>query len=337
MAVPAAGSFTASQLLKVQAIADKRWMDPIKNQDYVPHCETIKAMMAEQTPGVSFQELEGTKDNTVRLTWLNACNTTTSAPSDDCVVGGPELATDARDYTLSLVQETGFSIKEKKTRSDTFTVEDQISLGFLNAIKNLDEWWNKQALAALEANRGTNAYLPTGWLNASSDTTIPTASFTKAMIPKLVMIGTKNRFSSPYIISGEAMWEEAWEAAVNQANAEGKGDAARMNQIRRYHDLFWIDALNDPNIKFYMVNRGSLAVITKAYYGDRPTMYKTQDRFSVPSRSLAGVRYDVIYDNKCASNEVTHNFTFQTKGLIALNPTGCTETRTGVMAFRKVA
>lgn len=335
MPVPAAGTFTASDLLAIQIQSDRVWANPIAASRYMAKVEAAKAILAEQQSGSPFRELQTDKDNTVRLVWLNACSDADAACTDDCTIGGAELSSDSKDYSLNICRTAGFSVKEKRMRNNAFAPEEQIALGMLNAGRVLDEYLNKQVIAHLETFRGTNEYLASGWANAGGDTTVPAAQWDKTLIPKLVMTGIKNRFSNPFILSGENLWYEGWDAAINQANADGKGDAATLAAIRRYHDLFHLDAVVAAP-KTYLIEQGAVAIVSKSYYDQDPKTYFSQMRYAVASRNIPGLMYDVVYNNVCASNEITHNFSLYLKALVALNPTGCSETRTGLIAFEKV-
>lgn len=334
MAVPSAGTFTAAALQKVQVLQDRVWKDNIGNARYMSHVDSLLAIQKEGTASGAFRELQTEKDKTVRLVWLNDCDDTTAACSNDCTIGGAELSADAKDYALNICRTTGFTIKEKATRSTEFDREMHVAQGMLNHIRLLDEYLNGQVLAAIETNRGANEYFPTGWSETSSDTVVPDTDFSRRMIPRLIQTGVRNRFNNPYILSGENLWYEKWDAMMDAGNLDGKGNAAAFGALRIYHDLFNLDAANDPDFKTYLISQGALAFVSKAYY-NTPVDYFTNTRYSVPSNSIPGVRYDVVYTNTCTSNEMLHHFSLYANAGIFLNPTGCSETRTGIISFLK--
>lgn len=338
MALPTAGTFSASDLLEVQMKGDQMWVDNIGSGYYDAEVDSTLAILNEQKTIQGFRELRSSeKDRTVTMVWLNDCTETVADCSNDCTVGGDELASDSKDYTLNICKTTGFTIKEKELRGNVFSPEELIARGMLQKIKLLDESLNTAVLAAIEAARGVNEYLPTGWENSSSDTLVPTSEFNKSMIPRLIMTGKINRFKNPFVLSGEALWYEQWEAMNNQGNGEGKGDANRFSKIRLYNDVYNIDALNGGTKKMYLIHQGALALITKSYYQIKPANYMDNIRYAVPSMKLPGVYYDVIYKNECSSDEMYHKFSLSLNAGVFLNPTGCSETRTGVIAFAESA
>ena len=123
MAVPSAGTLTASAIEVILNKADDIWLDNMAGKDYRAHTDTIGALLATQRPGM-FRELESEKDNTVKLVWLHNCDDDTASCSNDCVIGGTELATNSKEYTLNLCRTKGFQVKEKALRSNVFTMEE---------------------------------------------------------------------------------------------------------------------------------------------------------------------------------------------------------------------
>jgi len=338
MPVPTAGTFTAANLATIVTTADKVWKDNMSNPDYVANVEALEAIRKEQT--ASFPDLQDpAKDNTVKVVWIDHCDATLANCTNDCTIGGAELSADGKDYTLDLCKTSGFNIKEKALRSSVLTYDELVAKGLLSRMKLLDEWLAQQAIVKLEAFRGVAENLPAGltWANASGDTEIPRAQWNLSLIPQLQRLGIMNRFTSPFLLSGSNLWVDYMNAEANMGNDNGKGDAARMKMFRTYFDLWNVDTLTAPDLKTYLVNRGAVAFVNKAYYGAFPTEYMTQRRYSIASRNLPGVRYDVVYTNECVSNEIIHKFSLYVKAGIFLNPTGCTETRTGIIALENKA
>lgn len=334
-------AFTDSQLLRIQQKANEKWADNRTRADYIADCDVVKAINEQQT-AILDPLTDPAKTRTVRIMWLKACNMTTGAVGNSCAISGPELSSDSEDYTLNLSQKTDFSVKEFATRTDEFTVADQIAIGMLNADKLLCNWLGTQAVATLEAHRGTNTYTtPVGstpWTFASSDTTIPADQWTTSLMPKLSLAARKNKFLSPYIISGEALWYTNEEARNNAGNGEGKGDATRMSGkyfSNVYFDPMCVDAATSPALKAYMVDRGALAFVSKTHFPSAPVTYQNpfHQRYKIKSKNLPFVDFEVIYTQACVSSEVTHTFQVSVNCGFFLNPLGCTATNTGVLSF----
>lgn len=334
-------AFTASQLLKVQTVADDLWMDNRAKIDYIAECDVAKAIQSETTAMLDPLQ-DPSKTRTVKLIWLKACDVADAAAGDDCSITGPELSSDSKDYTLDIFRKTSFSVKEIQARTDQFTLDQQIARGILQCDKVLSEYLAAQCVAKLESYRGTNTYLaPVGstpWTASGSDTIVPADQWTTSLMPKLSLTARKNKFLNPALISGEALWYMNEEAANNQGNDTGKGDAVRMaNKYfgRKYFDPVKIDEVNAGTIKAYMVDRGAMALVTKTHYPTVPTIYQNpwQMRYQVESKNLPGIFWEVIYTNSCTSGEITHVWQFKVNAGIFSNPTGCTATNTGVLSF----
>ena len=334
-------AFTASQLLKVQTVADDVWADNRTRIDYIAECDVAKAIQAETTASLS-PLTDPNKTNTVKLIWLNTCDITDAAVGDDCAITGPELTSDSEDYVLDIFRKTSFSVKEIQARTDEFTLQQQIARGLLQCDRILSEYVAEQCVSKLESFRGTNTYTtPVGssaWTFGSSDTEVPADQWTTSLMPKLSLAARKNKFLNPALISGEALWYMNEEAMNNTGNLDGKGDAVRMAGKyfnRKYFDPVKIDEVNAGTIKAYMVDRGAMALVTKTHYGNVPTLYQNpwQQRYSVASKNLPGTAWDVIYTQSCTSGEVTHVWQFKVNMGIFLNPTGCTAANTGVLSF----
>jgi hypothetical protein len=333
-------AFTASQLLKVQTVADDLWMDNRAKTDYIAECDVAKAIQSETTAILSPLQ-DPAKTKIVKLIWLNACDVTDAAVGDDCAITGPELTSDSEDYTIDIFRKTSFSVKEIQARTDEFTLQQQIARGILQCDKVLSEYLAEQCVSKLESYRGTNTYLSplgsTAWSLNGSDTEIPANQWTPALMPKLSLTARKNKILNPALISGEALWYINEEAANDSGNSDGKGDATRIRKYfdRKYFDPVKIDEVNAGTFKVYMVDRGAMALVTKSHYPTAPVTYQNpwQMRYQVESKNLPGIFWEVTYSNSCTSSEITHVWQFKVNAGIFLNPTGCTSTNTGVLSF----
>lgn len=340
MAVPAAGTFTASQLLRIQAMASDLWADNQTRADYIAEADVLNAIRSEQTARLSaLQDPEKTR--TVRLMWLDACEVAVDDVDDDCDLTGTEASSDSKDYTLDLFKRTVISVKEIENRTDEFNTQQKAARLMLAADKALTEWLATQLMAKIETFRGTNTYTTpvgsTAWTFAASDTTIPADQWNTELFPKLSLCARKNKILNPFLISGEALWYTNENAYNNVGNDDGKGDNVRNQKYfsRRYFDPVRIDEANSGTLKAYMISRGALAVVTKTHYPTAPVVYHNpwHSRYRMASKNMPGIDYEVTYTQACASNEITHTWQLKLNAGIFLNPTGCTESRTGVLSF----
>lgn len=335
-----AGDFSPSQLAIAITTADKMWSDDMMQADFKANVDIVNAVRSEQNAKVSLLE-QSEKDVDVRVHWLNMCGqTAVDCDTDDCDLAGPELGSDNKDYSLSVCKQFKFTVDEMTFRTNDYSMEQAVAVGMLKADKALAEAMAATAIARIESFKGVNTVTDgVGTINVgTTETDIATADWTSRLFAYLHRVALMNEFSNPFLLSGSNLYEDDLVVRLSQANAEGKGDANLFKMFRKYFDLFNIDSANAPNYKTYMINRGSLAFASKVHYGAVPTRYigAGQDRWSIASRNLPGVRYDVFYTNRCSNKTMKHDFKFIAQYDYFLNPTGCVDTRTGVMAFNKV-
>lgn len=333
----AAGTFTASALADVLATADNIWADNMVKPDFMAEIEVLNAIQAEQTARITMID-DPNKDYDVKAVWLKTCDQETDAGSDDCSVGGDELESDSKTYTIDQTRHYGFNVKEKLFRGNHFSMADAVAKGFLMADKLLAEYAAQYAIGIIDAACGTNEYFTAakGTIHTDGHTYVTdTNDWDSTLIPHLLLSGKRNKFANPYLLSGTNLYTANWERMLEAANADGKGAAAKFNAIRKYFDVFNIDEVNAPDLVTYMINRGAFAFVTKNYHQASPVEYigAGQTRFSVASRNMPGARIDVVYTNACSSNEILHKYSCYLHYKMLHNPVGCTDTRTGALKF----
>lgn len=333
-----AGDFSPSQLASAIRTADQMWSDDMMKPDFLANVDIVKALKAEQNARVDILQ-DPEKDREVKVHWINMCGESVSdCSTDDCDIAGNELGTDSKTYALGECKSWSFTVDEMKFRTNDYSMEQVVAKGILKADKILSEAIAANLAAKIESFKGTNVVTDgIGTVNgATTETDISAADWNERAFAYFYRVAIQNQLSNPFLLSGTNMFEDYFVANANKGNGEGKGAAALYSSMRKYFDLFNIDTANSPDLKSYMINRGSIAFASKSYYGAVPTKYKEQDRYSLASRNIDGMRMDVYYTNRCSSNTILHDFKFKIKFDWFLNPLGCDATRTGVLAFNKV-
>lgn len=331
------GNFACGELVEIQVIADNIWADSRKNIDYIADAESARATLENQT--VTFTELTGDKDREISAKWLNGCSIVAQDCSDDCTLTGPELEGACQTYSLTQCKESPFSVNRIiEPRTSIYEYKEKVAVGMLRAMKAMDEQVSQRFILDLDSWAGVNAY--TGGIGTVSgaSTTIPAANWTMGLMSYFALVKAKNKFSAPYLLSGTNLFEANMNAGFNAGNDNGKGDAARKGFLPIYFDVFNIDTVLSPDKMTFMVEKGATAIISKAYYKNYTQaspldLGKHGMRWSMPSRNLPGIVYDVHYDSTCSSSEITDTFKVKLKWDNFLNPTGCTTTNTGVLGF----
>lgn len=328
-----AGVFSETDLVNIQVKADQVWMDRAQKQDYVAQVEVIKAIQAQQTATFG-SLLTGKKDRTVEISWVNACEMDDTAVTN-CTFPSTELSTNIQEAELTSERQTGFTVREYPMVTNTYDMEEIVAKGLLSASKILDEWWAAQAVAAVNSYKGVNEVTVGKGAVSGTDTYIIPAYWNSDLIAYFTRVGIMNRMVNPYLLSGNNLFESVWNAAREAGQAGDESKVLKFGELPLYFDLFNIDSANDPDLVTYLIARGAVAFVTKAYYDANPIKYFDQSRYSIPSQNLPGVRYDVHYTNECDSNSdwINHSFKVKTLGDFFLNPVGCTSTRTNVLSF----
>lgn len=325
------GVFNETTLANIQVKVEEVWQDAIQQQDYVAQCEAIKALKAQQTATFG-RFLTGKKDPTVEVSWINACDVDDQACTN-CTFGGNQLSTNMEEKYITQCREVPFYVSEGTFLDNLYDYEEIVAKGLLAATRELDEWWASRAVVAMNAAKGVNEVGDGSKGDVSgTDTYVLPAYWDADLMSYFYLCSIVNRFKNPYLISGKNLFESKYVAEI-EACCENNN--LKFGAFPIYFDLFNIDSANTPDYITYMVHKGAFAFYTKAYYGSAPTKYIDEWRWSIPSRNIPGVMYDVHYTNACNEDDDfhTHYYVVKTYGDIFLNPVGCTSTRTGILTF----
>lgn len=331
-----AGVFSETILKNIQIKADQIWLDRIQKQDYTADVGVVQALLANQTAQIT--PVEGKKDVDVEISWINACEVA-DRTCTACTMGGEELSTNMEEYSLDICREVPFYVNDNDFRNNLFDPEEVIAKGFISADKELSEYLAGLAVAWLNANKGTNAVTVGKGQVSGTDTYVSAHLWDAGLMAYLVRVGLINKFIDPYLISGNQLFEQVWNAEKEYGNADGKGNVAKFGTFRTYFDLINIDAVNSPDLITYLVSRGAFALAHKTRFGPNVTKYMDRHAWSMESRFLPGVNFDVEYVNSCDDCASTkpagqiHYFKLTVNAGMFLNPLGCDATRTGVLTF----
>lgn len=337
-------TFTCADLLVSQGKAEAIWADNAENAEYMPNSETVQAIVANQTaklaPITGLQD----KDNTIKIVWLTSCELEIQDCTTDCFPTGNEIKADCKNYTPTICREVPIWINETTLRSSIYSKEELLARSFLKAIKLIEDDLAAKGVAFLEDVEGVNSFmgdygtLTGGGVVGNSATKIAPSNWTASLMGYLLQAGKMNLFSSPYLISGNNLYQAYWNAQAEFANADGKGGLNKFNQLKPTFDLFNVDsAFSNPST--FLIDRSAVAFGAKWEYPEQVTDFggNIGKRYSIPSKTIPGLRYDVHYLMDCSNREIIHKFNIIARAGFYLNPTGCTENNTHVLRFEKLA
>jgi len=322
-------------LATVQAMADARWVDPIKNIDLIAAAESAKAVLENQA--VNFTELKDkNKKRVVSLEWLTACDAEVVVCSDDCSIDGDDATPECKEYELACLGESAFKVFDRVYRERTIDSQESVAFNIETRKKLLDEAIAQYVVTGLLANAGTNVFTGAPGTVAAAVTTIPAASWNDMIWGYLNRVIRGNRFTSPYMITGDNLFQLIFNRTLEAANADGKGGAAKIGTIRKiYLDPENVESIAPLNT--FLLHKTAVALINKAWYplGGANALRLTADRlaWSEASRNLPGIFYDVFTERGCESNDYYTAYKVQAHGLLALNPGPCSDTNTGILTF----
>jgi hypothetical protein len=331
--ITAEGALTCGNLLATVGMADKLWADNASKKFYDANVEVIRAIRENQS--VQFPQLQTDKWNQLKLMWLEMCEDDTVACTDLCDAGTPDdMSSGCSTYELACLAEAHFRVAEYSYDFTYFGYQEAIAKAMLLKMKILDEKIAQLGVAALSSYTGVNKFT-TGIFEGTDNLFIAPPYWGPDLMGQLSMAAIMNKFRNPYLISGTNLYTANWNAEMNAGNADGKGAQKKMGSFPAYFDLFNVDSIAGKVT--YLVDPNALAFVNKARYSTTPREYGNgadKTVYSIESKNLPGVFYDVIYFTSCSGDEIYHNFKLKATGAFLQNPTGCDTDITGVLEFQ---
>lgn len=331
--ITAEGSLSCLDLQAIILKMDTVWPENASKKMYQAKVEALRAIRENQTVTLApLQEKD--KTNSVKLIWMEMCNDDIAACSDLC--DNPafaELQSGCETHSLSCLAEVGFKIGENTFDSKYGNYQDAIAFGMMANLKKLDERLAVLGVTALGAMAGVNQYTE-GITEGTGNAFIPPQYWGPDLMGEFAMISQINRFNDAYLLSGTNLYKSLWNSEMNRSNGEGKGAANKMSSMDIYFDLFNVNPVAGKST--YMIDPNAIAFINKAKYSSTPKEYTNganMTLYSVESKNLPGIFYDVKYTTVCTDAEVFHQFKIWATGAFLQNPTGCNDEITGILEF----
>lgn len=325
-------------LATVQAMAAEKWTNPIQQIDFIAQADAAKAVLENQR--VRFEELQSkTKKKVVSVEWQTTCGAALEDCTDDCTIGGEDVSPVCKEYEISCLKEYPFKIYDRVYREKTIDTQEATAVQMLTGMKLLDEWIASYILTGILTNSALSRNVFTGSPGTVvlGTTTIPAALWNDNIWAYLELVKIYNQFTNPYLVSGTNLFSMVYNRLAEQANADGKGNVAKMGGLR---DRIYFDPVNVETIAphhTFMLHQTAVAFINKAWYplGAANAVTLTADRkaFSLNSYNLPGIVYDVFTERGCHGNDYYTATKLQLHGVFAVNPTPCSETNNGILAL----
>jgi hypothetical protein len=330
-------AITASALPFLLTRATTAWPGSMLEQDFVPQIETLNVIAAQQTARIDPNLPLEAKSY---ITWMNNCDIAEGDCTDSCTISGPTADSTRQEIEMVRCKEIAYVEPLDPWimggRVNEFALADALAVNLNKAMKVAAEGAAQYAVTKINTFLGVNLQtLIPNWTVTSTDTDVPFSEFdTTRVFGRFARTAQRNKFNSPYLLSGGTLNDLVYMSRTGSMNADGKGDANRILTQPIYEDVFNLPVVNGSAEIIYMINRGSLAFASRGWYGTTPTtLGGNTTRFSIPNRFFPQLIHDVEVQETCTggawsvSTKVKHRYD------LFLNPVGCTATQTGVLKF----
>ena len=178
------------------------------------------------------------------MTWLLNCRQVPAAFDTDCTHTGPSSSTFRETAKIDQCIQNTFQEPYDAWRSNEFGLKDALASQLQRLMKDHLEYVEQYSVGVINSNAGINSSVSNPLWTGTGTTvvTIPADQITStAIFGPLMRNAVRNRFNNPYGLSGEALAQLDYLARTNSGNAEGKGDALRIQAMRMYFDYFNVD------------------------------------------------------------------------------------------------
>ncbi|MDQ3048841.1 MAG: hypothetical protein M3R27_14920 [Bacteroidota bacterium] len=330
---------TCAVLTSAYFLAEAAFADSAKKADYVVEVEAAKAIIENTTAKIDYIT-DSQKKQTARIYWSKFCNGTVATTEPDfCEITGPEADAACKDYIINQRVNTTFTIDEKNYETSNLNVPEVLGDNMLKSMKAMDEKIAQMIVAKLGTFVTGNLYQEgLGCSDETGDwltTYINPTYWSPSLYAYFVKTAKLNRFTNAFLLDGSNLFDHIVAAQTNEGNSNGKGNAAYLNMMKTYSDLFNMETIAPG--KTYMIERGSVAFANKALWkGVTPQNAMSHGvdgvKYSVPSKNLPGVVYDVYVKKNCSSEFEKLDVLMETRFLTANGAEACNGA-TGVLEF----
>lgn len=330
------GNFDCAALLVSKVKIEQIWADAAANtKQFYANVLSLNTIKEKQTAQFTVMT-DPEKDYDVKIVWLADC-----APDDPinvdekCDVGGVAIESDCKTYTMTKFAKRKFTIDENTFRTSMYTKEEVLARTMLLRMKQLDEEITLSVVADILAMKGVNQYTGGPATVTGNDTFIPSVNWDANLMGYLTQAMILNRFPSAYLLSGNNLFQQAWQIAMQQTNAQnGAADAKKMAQIQLINDLFAMEA-SAPKTTL-LIDPSAAAFVTKHRNPSTPFTYANGadiTLWSQPSKNVPGLIYDVSYKTRCVGDNIYHDYGVTAHFDTFQNPLGCNVDNTGILSF----
>lgn len=340
-------TLTAAALTAIYYSAESLFKDGQKKADYVAEVNAAKAVIENTTATINVLDVNN-KVRTAKVYW-NKKTTTTIAdcadtPDDLCALTGDESDADSKTYQIEECTSAGFIVDDALYAGSNLNANEVFADNMLKTMKALDEAIAQKIIAKIDSFSSANLFTtvgvgcpgvasPANW----GQTYIQPAYWTPEVMAYFLQVARINKFASPFLLDGDNLYTLFFKAMNNANNADGSGAKSMMDKMKYYEDMVNMAVVNGATKKTFMIERGTTAFSSYSLWKSNgmtnPLPHGAgQFKFSVPSKNIPGLIYDVYTKDECSGAYEKHTVRLQANYDVFNGPAALNGS-TGVLEF----
>jgi len=315
-------TLTCASLLATKYSAESLFADSAKKQDYVAEVNAAKAIIENSTARIVLKD-ENNKVRKATIYWNKLCNVTvgdcTTTPIDLCALTGAEADAACKDYEITGCAHGSFVVNEALYTNSNLNANEVFADNLLKTMKALDEKIAQTAIAKVDSFSSLNAFhggvgCPGPGLTWAQ-TYIEPSFWTPQIMPYFLQVSRINKFTNPFLLDGDNLYNQWMLAEANAANADGKAGISLFNKLKYYEDMVNMAIVNPSQKKTFLIDRGSVAFSSYSLWDGKGSMERPLEhgagkwKFAMPSKNIPGLVYDVYTESICSGPYEKHTVT----------------------------
>jgi hypothetical protein len=151
----AAGVFTPSEFVTMQANAAALFNPSVRKADITPYSDAARILIENQRTSFSLLT-DKEKDRDVTVYWTQHCGMSVETLGSQCDTGGTEAGSKSQVYAIDEAKQIDWTVSTDVMRTNVLNVGDVWSQNLAEALKAMDEHLAAYSVAKLESFLGTN-------------------------------------------------------------------------------------------------------------------------------------------------------------------------------------
>lgn len=341
-------TLTCAALTAIFYSAESLFADGQKKADYVAEVNAAKAVIDNTTAKINVLDVNN-KVREAKIYWNKKTTTTigdcADTPINLCAITGDESDADCKTFAITECTHAGFVVDDALYAGSNLNANEVFADNMLKTMKALDEAIAQKIIAKIDSFSSPNLHQVTGigcpgvfgppasW----AQTFIEPSLWTPELMAYFLQVSRVNKFASPFLLDGDNLYTQFFRAMNEAGNANGSGAKNMMDKIKYYEDMVNMSVVNGSTRKTFLIERGTLAFSSYALWS-KNNMTNPLDhgagqfKFSVPSKNIPGLVYDVYTKTECSGAYEKHTVKLQANYDVFNGPAAVNGS-TGVLEF----